>query len=170
MKDKLTTFVERLKMIGIEIELAGNYPWIYLNKINGIRVTEKFSSNHGFTIAFSPIQEDQRLEFTDIGKIFDLIRKYKSIKRVGPPAKVKITSYTFAIERCLYYPEEDDGFRLWKRVGKYKTETSLLQALKQFRANELTAPKGAKSSDGGKTWRTARFLFKPIHLYYPCHE
>ena len=33
MKDKLTTFVERLKMIGIEIELAGNYPWIYLNKI-----------------------------------------------------------------------------------------------------------------------------------------
>lgn len=34
-KDKLTIFVDRLKRIGIDIECAGNIPWIYLNKVNG---------------------------------------------------------------------------------------------------------------------------------------
>lgn len=34
MKDKLKVFIERLKKIGINIELVGNYPWIYLHRIN----------------------------------------------------------------------------------------------------------------------------------------
>jgi hypothetical protein len=33
-KDKLTVFVDRMKRIGIDIKLAGNYPWIYINSIN----------------------------------------------------------------------------------------------------------------------------------------
>jgi hypothetical protein len=74
---KLTTFVERLKKIGVDITLLGNYPWIYIDTINGKRVTEKFEGNHGFTIAFSPIKKDQEMQFTDIGEIFKLIRKYR---------------------------------------------------------------------------------------------
>lgn len=75
-KDKLTIFVERMKRIGIDIKLAGNYPWIYINSINDKRVIEKFLGNHGFTIAFMPIKKDKELEFTDIKEIFNLIRKY----------------------------------------------------------------------------------------------
>ncbi len=75
-KNILTPFIERLKKIGIEVELVGNYPWIYIDKINGRRVTERFEGNHGFTIAFLPVRNDQEMEFTDISEIFKLIRKY----------------------------------------------------------------------------------------------
>ena len=75
--DKLTIFINRLKKIGINIELVGNYPWIYIDKINGKKVTEKFEANHGFTIAFYPVNPNQTLKFTDIKEIFKLIRKYQ---------------------------------------------------------------------------------------------
>ena len=75
-QDKLTVFVDRMNRIGIDIKLAGNYPWIYINSINGKRVTEIFEANHGFTIAFLPVRADKELELTDIGEIFKLIRKY----------------------------------------------------------------------------------------------
>ncbi len=75
-KDKLTVFVDRMKRIGIDIELFSNIPWIYINSINGKRVTEIFEANHGFTIAFLPVRADQELAFTDITEIFKLVRKY----------------------------------------------------------------------------------------------
>ena len=65
-----------MNRIGIDIKLAGNYPWIYINSINSKRVTETFEANHGFTIAFLPIKNDKEIEFTDITEIFKLIRKY----------------------------------------------------------------------------------------------
>jgi hypothetical protein len=34
-------------------------------------------SNHYFTLAFWPIKEYKTIEFSDISKIFKLIRKYK---------------------------------------------------------------------------------------------
>ena len=74
--DKLTVFINRMKLIGIDVKLAGNYPWIYIQEINGKRVTEKFHGNHGFTIAFLPIRPEVELDFTDITEIFKLIRKY----------------------------------------------------------------------------------------------
>ena len=74
--DKLTIFVNRMKRIGIDVKLVGNYPWIYIHEINGVRVTEKFEGNHGFTIAFLPIRPDVELDFTDISEIFKLIRSY----------------------------------------------------------------------------------------------
>lgn len=77
MKTKLNTFITRMDKIGINIELFGNYPWIYIDKINGKKVTEKFQGNHGFTIAFTPIKPGKDIEFTDIKEIFNLIRKYK---------------------------------------------------------------------------------------------
>ena len=75
-QDKLTSFINRMNRIGIDIELFSNIPWIYINSINGKRVTEIFEANHGFTIAFLPVRADQELAFTDITEIFKLIRKY----------------------------------------------------------------------------------------------
>ena len=75
-KDKITVFVERLQKIGVEVKLGCNYPWIYIDHINGKRVTELFQGNHGFTLAFTPIKKGHEIEFTDITEIFKLIRKY----------------------------------------------------------------------------------------------
>lgn len=72
----LTKLVERLRKIGVEIECIGNYPWIYLTKVNGKRVIEKFRANHGFTLAFAAIKPGQETRFTDIEEIFKIIRKY----------------------------------------------------------------------------------------------
>ena len=75
--DKIRIFVERLKKIGIEVKLVGNYPWVYIDEICGIKVKEKFEGNHGFTLIFLPARNDSPpSEFTDITEIFKLIRKY----------------------------------------------------------------------------------------------
>ncbi len=73
----LEVLINRLKKLNINVKLAGNYPWIYIDMINGKKVVEKFKAEHGFTIAFSPIRKDQVMEFTDISEIIKLIRKYK---------------------------------------------------------------------------------------------
>jgi hypothetical protein len=79
--DKITRFVERLKKIGIEVKLVGNYPWVYINEICGVRVKEKFEGNHGFTLIFLPVRNDSPpSEFTDISETFKLIRKYTNKK------------------------------------------------------------------------------------------
>jgi hypothetical protein len=78
-RDILKTFIDRMQRIGIQVQLSGNYPWIYIDKINGKRVTERFKGNHGFTIAFSPIRADRQMEFTDITELFKLIRKYVTV-------------------------------------------------------------------------------------------
>lgn len=75
---ELEIFVKRLKKIGIEVELIGNYPWIYLDKVNGNKLTkERYMGNHGFTIAFLPVRREERLRFTDISEIFKVIRQYR---------------------------------------------------------------------------------------------
>ena len=74
--NKIDIFVERLKKIGIEVEMLTNYPWIYLCKINNVYITERFKAEHGFTIAFHPIRNDEDLEITDIKEVFRVIRKY----------------------------------------------------------------------------------------------
>lgn len=74
----LDRLIVRLEKIGIKIELAGNYPWIYLEKVNGNRIKEKdfYLANHGFTIAFMPMSEREKVEITSIKKIFEIIRNY----------------------------------------------------------------------------------------------
>jgi len=74
--DAIKTFMGRMERLGITIELSVNYPWVYIKKINGRVVKEKYLGNHGFTIAFLPIIDGQKTELTDIGIVFDLIRKY----------------------------------------------------------------------------------------------
>lgn len=75
----LDILINRLNKIGIEIVLAGNYPWIYLETVNGNRIKEEdfFYGNHGFTIAFLPTKLGKKMEITDIKKTFEVIRKYK---------------------------------------------------------------------------------------------
>lgn len=74
--DKLTVFIERMKKIGITVEMFCNYPWVYLDKVNGNKVKERFQSEHGFTIAWMPVRIGQEIKFTDIGKVFKIIRQY----------------------------------------------------------------------------------------------
>ena len=75
--DKIKVFVERLKKIGIEVKLVGNYPWVYIDEICGIKVKERFEGNHGFTLIFLPSRNDSPpSEFTDITEIFKHTRKY----------------------------------------------------------------------------------------------
>ena len=75
----INRLVPRLKKIGINVELVGNYPWVYLEKVNSNRINKEdfFRGNHGFTIAFYPIRAGQTMELTDIRKVFEIIRKYK---------------------------------------------------------------------------------------------
>jgi hypothetical protein len=77
--EKLKVFIERLKKLGITITMFSNYPWIYIDTINGNKIKREdyFHGNHGFTIAFHPTKPKQVLEFTDITRIFELIRKYR---------------------------------------------------------------------------------------------
>jgi len=72
----LSVFYNRLKRIGIQVEFFANYPWIYLDTVNGKRVKEKFEAEHGFTIAFLPVRRDMPFHFTDLRVIFATIRKY----------------------------------------------------------------------------------------------
>jgi len=74
---ELTKFVDRLKKIGINLNLCANFPWIYIDKINNKKVVEKFQANHGFTLGYYPIKRDGDFKFSDLNEIFKLIRKYK---------------------------------------------------------------------------------------------
>lgn len=73
MNNPLEKLVRRLERIGITLELEGNYPWIYMRKVNGKRVLEKFHAVHGFTIA---TQTSDPTQLTDKKEIFRTIRKY----------------------------------------------------------------------------------------------
>lgn len=70
----IKSFVERLKKIGINVELIGNYPWIYLDKVNGVKVFERYQGNHGFTVFYSAIKPKESDKITDIRIIFQKIR------------------------------------------------------------------------------------------------
>jgi hypothetical protein len=73
--NELAVLERRLNKIGIEIELMGNVPWVYLTKVNGNVIDKSdFTANHGFTIAWNrdTIELDSNRK-----RIFEIIRKYK---------------------------------------------------------------------------------------------
>jgi hypothetical protein len=72
----LDNFVIRLKKIGFQVKLAGNYPWVYLDEVNGMRVEEVFYSEHYFCIGFMQMKLGT-FRFNDFSEIFKVIRKYK---------------------------------------------------------------------------------------------
>lgn len=68
----LTRVSRRLNKIGIKVELLGSLPWVYLDKVNGIQVTEVKNSEHRYCITYNT---DQRyLRFRK-----DLFRKIREI-------------------------------------------------------------------------------------------
>ena len=75
--DRLTSFNKRLHKCGVRTGLVANYPWIYLDSVNDKKVTEKFLSNHGFTIMFVSGVRKTQTKFTDLKEIFKIIRKYR---------------------------------------------------------------------------------------------
>jgi hypothetical protein len=76
MTNRITKLVDRLDKIGINVEFVGNFPWIYLDKVNGVKVTELYRGNHGFTAFFIHAREivwsDRRVVFN---KIREMVKK-----------------------------------------------------------------------------------------------
>ena len=70
--------VIRLKKLGIDVMFSMNYPWIYLETVNGMRVKEKRFSNHGFTVA---THGTDGLNFLDLKLMFQLIRQYSQLDK-----------------------------------------------------------------------------------------
>jgi hypothetical protein len=81
MGEQVDVLVMRLSKIGITIKLRANYPWIYLTRVNGNRVTEISHGEHGYTIGFAPIRKDHVFSFIDIPDMFRIIRKYVRLKQ-----------------------------------------------------------------------------------------
>lgn len=79
--NELDILVERLKKIGIELELTGNIPWIYLRSVNGnvIKQEDFKNANYGHCIAWYPSfnYDSFHINWHDIKLTFELIRKYK---------------------------------------------------------------------------------------------
>lgn len=71
----IDSFVKRLAKIGIDVQLVGNYPWVYLDKVNGKKVQGRLYGNHGFTVFFQAIRIGQKDRMTDIKLIFKKIRE-----------------------------------------------------------------------------------------------
>lgn len=77
--NEIQIFINRMKKIGIELELVGNVPWIYLEKVNGNRVKpEDYNTDHGYTIAWHPVRLGNKPHLdSDLSRTFYIIRKYK---------------------------------------------------------------------------------------------
>lgn len=90
--DQISIFVRRMKRIGIELQLIGNYPWIYLDSVNGNRIKKEdyYLANHGFTIGWSGIKIDSVPHLIDdLDIIFKIIRKYKYIIPAGGACEIQ---------------------------------------------------------------------------------
>ena len=46
---KVDILVRRLKKLNIDVIFIANYPWIYIDTVNGIKVKAKHVSKYGFT-------------------------------------------------------------------------------------------------------------------------
>lgn len=71
----INSFVSRLGKIGIQVELIGNYPWVYLYKLNNKLVHGELHSDHRFTVFFRAIRPGEHDKITDISLIFKKIRE-----------------------------------------------------------------------------------------------
>jgi len=69
----IDSFVNRLKKIRVHIELLGNYPWVYLDSVNGKKVKEKYGGNHGFTLCI--LGYHGKIHWSDRKVIFKKIRE-----------------------------------------------------------------------------------------------
>lgn len=83
--NEIELFRNRLKKIGIELELFGNFPFIYIYKVNGNKVQrEDYNANHGYNFAWYGFAwygakngDKPHLDWSAIKTTFEIIRKYK---------------------------------------------------------------------------------------------
>lgn len=73
--NQIEIFHKRMKRIGIDVTFIGNYPWIYLDTVNGKKVKGKFQGNHGFTAFWSGVRTGSTPRMSDIGIVFKKIRE-----------------------------------------------------------------------------------------------
>ena len=71
---ELDIFYNRLKRIGIRIEVDFNLPWIYLLSVNGHVFKDKNGSEYGFCLAY--FTANGVLKYSDLGDVFKMLRKY----------------------------------------------------------------------------------------------
>ena len=69
--DRLT---RRLSRLGIDIQLSGNLPWIYLDSVEGQPVWERFRAEHGFAAFFLHARTGE-IVWSDRGRVFAKIRE-----------------------------------------------------------------------------------------------
>jgi len=77
--NEVEVFINRMKRIGIKLDLVSNIPWIYLYRVNGNRVQpEDYNANHGYTIAWYPVKVGEKVHLdSDLTRTFKVIRKYR---------------------------------------------------------------------------------------------
>ena len=81
--NKIQKLTARLDRLGISVEFQANLPWIYLNKVNGFQVTERYLGNHGFTAAFlKGSSGPSKIVFPDLKRLFQEIRKFSNLKKI----------------------------------------------------------------------------------------
>lgn len=73
----LSSLVGKLERININVTFVANYPWIYLDEVNGKKVKGTFEANHGFTAFFlrTKLNDPVKYHWTDIKVVFEKIRE-----------------------------------------------------------------------------------------------
>lgn len=72
---KIQSFMDRLAKIGVNVSIFSNYPWVYLDTVNGKKVEGKYLAEHGFTIFFVGGKLGEDVIINDIRTIFAKIRE-----------------------------------------------------------------------------------------------
>ncbi len=74
--DPVDRLTNRLKRLGIEVSFKGNLPWVYLDTVNNIKVTEKFHAKHGYTAFMKGMKiGNEGYKFVDRRNLFAKIRE-----------------------------------------------------------------------------------------------
>jgi hypothetical protein len=74
-QNNIELLINRLKKLNIELEFFANYPWIYLDKVNGKKVKERYMGNHGFTAFWLTNNKQNPYQITDTKIVFKKIRE-----------------------------------------------------------------------------------------------
>ena len=73
-RSDIQRFTTRLANIGINVEIVSNVPFIYLRSVNGVAITEKYQSEHGFC-SFMIDTKTKTPMFTNRKKVFEKVRE-----------------------------------------------------------------------------------------------
>jgi hypothetical protein len=74
--EELERFIARMSRLGIKLQLEGNYPWVYLESVNGNTISRRYGSEHGYVLGFTAIRLDAEKSFD----YYDLKDAFKTIR------------------------------------------------------------------------------------------